>query len=340
MPITPLRLSILDQSIVRQGGTASEAIANTIATAKLAEQLGYSRFWVSEHHNSTMIAGSAPEVLIARLGAETSGIRLGSGGVMLPNHSALKVAENFRLLETMYPGRIDLGIGRAPGGDRITSALLNPSNNFAEDSYIRQLGHLQAFFTDTAESGYGPILAVPQSAGMPQQWILGSSARGSSLMAATLGIGLVIARFISANAGPHIADEYRSRFRPSEAFPKPEVMIGISVVCAETEEKAAQLRKLADYTLIQFERGVFEPMGPYEAIADYEFSVEEQLRIAANAGRIVSGTPDSVKQQLESVADAYGAEEIICTTMTYSQEDRVQSFQLLAEAFGLGRRNV
>ena len=156
------RLSILDQSIVPKGTTASQAIANTIELVKKAEDWGFHRFWVSEHHNSPMIAGSAPELLMVRLAGETKQIRIGSGGIMLPNHSALKVAENFRLLETLYPGRIDLGMGRAPGGDRITASLLNPSNHFSEESYLRQLEYLQAFFHDEASSQYGPLLAVTQ----------------------------------------------------------------------------------------------------------------------------------------------------------------------------------
>src|SRR4028119_1140576 len=143
-----IKLGILDQSIVRQGGNARQAVSETIATAKLAERLGYTRFWVSEHHNSTMIAGSAPEVLMVKLADETTRIRIGSGGIMLPNHSALKVAENVRMLETLFPGRIDLGMGRAPGGDQVTASLLNPSNTFSEDSYLQQLSHLQAFFKD------------------------------------------------------------------------------------------------------------------------------------------------------------------------------------------------
>lgn len=145
MQKSSIKLSILDQSIIRKGGTAAVAIAETIATAKLAESLGFERFWVSEHHNSTMIAGSAPEILMVKLADETQHLRIGSGGIMLPNHSAYKVAENFRLLETMFPGRIDLGMGRAPGGDRISASLLNPSNTFNEESYVQQLSHLQAF---------------------------------------------------------------------------------------------------------------------------------------------------------------------------------------------------
>src|SRR5688572_14903043 len=164
-----IRLSILDQSIVTKGSTAPQAIANTIETVKLAERLGYHRFWVSEHHNATTIAGSAPEVLMVKLADETTHIRIGSGGIMLPNHSALKVAENFRLLETMFPGRIDLGMGRAPGGDRITASLLNPSNTFSEESYLLQLSHLQHYFNDSAETKYGQLLAVPQAETVPQQ---------------------------------------------------------------------------------------------------------------------------------------------------------------------------
>lgn len=330
-----LKLSILDQSVVRAGGTAAQAIAETIETAKLAERLGYHRFWVSEHHNSAMIAGSAPELLMVKLADETSTLRIGSGGVMLPNHSALKVAENFRLLETLFPGRIDLGMGRAPGGDRITASLLNPSNTFSEEGYLRQIEHLQAFFRDEAGTQYGPLLAVPQSPGIPEQWILSSSAGGSSLIAARYGLGLVIARFISATAGPEMSEQYRQSFQSSDQFPEPRVMLAISVLCAETEERATQLRKLADLNLLKFEQGRFEPMTSYEEIADYEFSLEEMVRIRHNSGRIVSGTPEQVKAQLTALAEDFGAEEIVVTTMTYAQEDRLRSFRLLAEVFGL-----
>ncbi|MCW3085799.1 MAG: Luciferase-like monooxygenase [Bacteroidetes bacterium] len=330
-----LKLSILDQSVVRKGGNATQAIAETIETVKLAEQLGYHRFWVSEHHNSTMIAGSAPEVLMVKLADETSTIRIGSGGIMLPNHSALKVAENFRMLETLFPGRIDLGMGRAPGGDRVTASMLNPANTFDEQSYHTQLEHLQAYFRDEAGTKYGPLLAVPQSNGMPQQWILGSSTGGSSLIAAKHGLGMVIARFINGHAGPLIAKQYREHFKPSEQFPKPHVMLAIAVLCADTEEKAAMMRKLSDHNLLKFEQGRFEPMSSAEEIADYTFTPDELARIENNKGRIVSGTPEKVKAQLTALAEEFEVDEIIVTTMTYSQEDRLRSFELLAEAFEL-----
>ncbi len=329
-----LSLSFLDQSIVPKGTLASEAISNTIQMAKLADAWGFHRFWVSEHHNSAMIAGSAPELLMVRLASETHTIRIGSGGIMLPNHSALKVAENFRLLETMYPGRIDLGMGRAPGGDRISAGLLNPSNNFSEESYIQQLEYLLAFFHDEAATQYGPLLAVPLSTTVPAPWILSSSG-GSAAIAAKFGMGLALARFINGFAGPEIVDSYRKAFQPSREMPEPQVLLAISVLCADTEEKAAQLRKLADYTLLQFEKGNFREMKRYEDIRDYVFSDAELERIQLNQGRIVSGTPVQVRKQLDRLADEMGIHEIMVTTMTHSQNDRFRSFELIAETFGL-----
>ncbi|MDP9042748.1 MAG: LLM class flavin-dependent oxidoreductase [Bacteroidota bacterium] len=329
-----LRFSVLDQSIVPSGSTASQAITNTIQLAKQAEVWGFHRFWVSEHHNSAMIAGSAPELLMVRLANETSNLRIGSGGIMLPNHSALKVAENFRLLETMYPGRIDLGMGRAPGGDRLTAALLNPSNNFSEESYLQQLGYLQAFFHDEASSQYGPLLAVPQSATIPEPWILSSSG-GSAMIAARFGMGLAVARFINGSAGPEIVATYKKAFQPSREMESPQTLLAISVLCADTDEKARQLRKLADYTILQFEKGNFKEMKSFEDIKDYVFSDLELEKIQFNEGRIVSGTPEQVRLQLISLAARMDVDEIMITTMTHSQKDRIRSFELIAETFGL-----
>ena len=329
-----IKLGILDQSIVRQGSSAADAIQETIATAKLAEAMGYSRIWVSEHHNAASIAGSAPELLMVKLADVTTHIRIGSGGIMLPNHSALKVAENFRMLETLFPGRIDLGMGRAPGGDRISAAMLNPSNIFSEENYLAQLTHLHHFFNDSAETKYGSLLAVPQATTIPQQWILSSSG-GSSKIAAEYGMGLVIARFINGNAGPEVAATYRRQFKPSEQFPVPSVMLSISVLCADTEEKAIEMRRLMDYRLLQFEKGNFDKPGNYDSIRDYEFTTGEQVRIKNNSGRIVSGTPPQVKKQLLQLADDFNIDEIIVATMTGSVEDRKRSFELLAETFDL-----
>ncbi|HEX5025247.1 MAG TPA: LLM class flavin-dependent oxidoreductase, partial [Agriterribacter sp.] len=310
-----IKLSVLDQSVVCYDKTSRQAIEETIATAKLAEKLGYTRFWVSEHHNSTFIAGTAPEVLMVKLADETNRIRIGSGGIMLPNHSAFKVAENFRMLETLFPGRIDLGMGRAPGGDRITASILNPSNDFSEESYLRQLEHLQHFFRDTAGTRHGPIIAAPQSTGVPMQWILSSSG-GSSQIAAKFGMGLAVARFINGFAQPDVVETYRKNFIPSSQFAEPHALLSIAVLCGETEEKAAQMRKFLNYIHLQFERGNFHELGNYESIEDYQFSPAELERIQYNSGRVVSGTKEEVKIQLTALADDFGVDEIIVTTIT------------------------
>ena len=330
--MTKLKIGILDQSVVRTNSTAALAIKETIETVQLAEKLGYSRFWVSEHHNSTFIAGSAPEILMVKLAGVTESIRIGSGGIMLPNHSALKVAENFRMLETLFPNRIDLGMGRAPGTDRLTSSLLNPSNDFSEKSYLRQLEHLQHFFEDTAGTDRGFIYAVPQSTTVPEQWILCSSG-GSAGIAAQFGMGLAVAKFINGFANSGITDLYRRNFKPSPYLSEPKVIVSAFVLCADTEEEAATMRKIQDFILLQFERGNFGPFPPYADIKKYNFSPGELERIQYNSGRIVSGTKDSVKEQLTDLAKEFGADELMISTMGESPEIRKRSFELVAEAF-------
>lgn len=325
-------LGILDQSIIIQGKTPLQALEQTIDTAKLGETLGYSRFWVSEHHNSSFIAGSAPEILMVKLADATKKLRIGSGGIMLPNHSALKVAENFRLLETLFPGRIDLGMGRAPGGDRITAMLLNPSNNFSESSYEQQLTHLQHFFRDEAGTEHGRIVAAPKAPTIPQQWILSSSG-GSSRVAAKFGMGLGVARFINGQCQGDTVEVYKKYFVPSEAFPEPKVIFSIAVLCGEDEETAARLRKHYDYVLLQFERGNFNTFADEETVRKYVFSAAELERIRYNSGRVVSGTPDQVKIQLEKLVSQFQADELMVTTMTYDADLRKKSFELVAGIF-------
>ncbi len=329
-----IKLGILDQSVVRQGATVQEAILETVATAQLAEELGYSRFWVSEHHNSTFIAGSTPEVLMVKLADATNHIRIGSGGIMLPNHSALKVAENFRMLETLFPGRIDLGMGRAPGTDRLTSSLLNPSNDFSESSYLRQLEHLQHFFNDTAGTERGFIYATPQSTTIPMQWILSSSG-GSSNIAARFGLGLAVAKFINGFVRPDVVETYRRNFRPSEQYPAPHALLSVFVLCGETEEKALELRKTMDYILIEFEKGKFGPFPDRQTVMNYRFTPGELERLRYNSGRIVSGTKEDVKEQLTDLANEFEVDEIIISTMADNAEDRIRSFELISEAFNL-----
>lgn len=329
-----IELSILDQSLIPKGGNAIQALQNTIETAKLGEQLGYKRFWVSEHHNLASIAGSAPEILMAKIANETKTIRVGSGGIMLPNHSALKVAENFRLLEGLYPGRIDLGIGRAPGGDRISASLLNPSNDFKESSYLQQLDHLQIFFKDEGGTQFGRIIAVPQVYTSPEQWMLSSSG-GSSKIAASYGMGLAIAKFISGQASSIISEMYKKNFKPSDQFPSPKIALSIVVLCADTEEKASQLKKCVDYQFLQIGKGLFEGISDYETLQNRTFSDLELELLTSHQGKVVYGTPDKVKKELLALCSQFEAEEIIVATWAANQVDRLRSFELLASAFDL-----
>ncbi len=329
-----IKLGLLDQSVVRRGQTVKEAIDETIATARLADDLGYSRFWISEHHNSTFIAGSTPEVLMVKLADATKRIRIGSGGIMLPNHSTLKVAENFRMLETLFPGRIDLGMGRAPGGDRITASLLNPSNDFSEERYLQQLNHLQHFFRDTAATQHGKIIATPQAVTIPEQWVLSSSG-GSAKIAADFGLGLAVAKFINGFVTPQVIETYRKHFEPSEQYQQPREILSAFVLCAETEERAMYMRKNLDYILLQFDKGIYEDFPDGETIAKYQFTTSDMERIRYNSGRIISGSPDNVKEQLTRLAHDFDVNEIVISTMMDNAPERKRSFELLSEAFGL-----
>jgi luciferase family oxidoreductase group 1 len=211
---------------------------------------------------------------------------------------------------------------------------LNPSNHFSEESYLQQLEYLQAFFHDEVSSAHGPILAVPVINTVPQPWILSSSG-GSAAIAARFGMGLAVARFINGYAGPDMVKAYKKNFQPSREMEFPQTLLAISVLCAETEEKARQLRKLADYTLLQFEKGNFREMNRYEDIQDYIFSDQEFERIYQNSGRIISGTKDTVRDQLISLASEMAVDEIMITSMTHSQKDRFRSFELIAEAMAI-----
>ncbi|CAN5362691.1 LLM class flavin-dependent oxidoreductase [soil metagenome] len=331
-----IKLSILDQSPIRQGTNARQALAESVKLAKMADRMGYTRFWVSEHHNIGSLAGSAPEVLIAHLAGNTSRIRIGSGGIMLPNHSALKVAENFKVLENLFPGRIDLGVGRAPGGDRLTSHILNPSNNFDPQDYIKQIIDLQAFLSDTALKGsiQEKVKAIPQSDSIPPLWMLTSSGE-SGLIAAHFGLALSYAQFINPIGGPQAIANYKDRFKPSAYQKEPETNLSIFVFCAETEEKANELQSVMDYRLLTLDKGNIDSKATYQDIKDIKYSEHELARITFNRGRMIAGTPNQAKKEIENLADKNEVQEIMVVTITEYFEDRIKSYKLLAEAFQL-----
>jgi len=336
MDTTKIKLSVLDQSPIRKGVTAEQAVQETIALAKYTDQLGYTRFWVSEHHNTGSLAGSTPEVLIAYLASQTINIRVGSGGVMMPNHSTLKVAENFRMLEALAPGRVDLGMGRAPGTDRITASILNPSNHFAEQDFMEQLADLRNYFHDTADPGtiQQKIRAIPQVKTVPAMWLLSSSGQ-SGLFAAHFGMGFSFAHFINPVGGPQAVQLYKDRFQPSQDLAQAEANMAIFVFCSEDEEKVMQHKAVMDHRFIQFEKGLgLSPFG-YEEIKDTEYNIQEQDRIRYNRQRVVAGNPTMVKNRLSQLAESYGVDEIIAVTIAEDFDDRLQSYKLLADLFEL-----
>lgn len=331
-----IRLSVLDQSPIRKGGTASQALQETLQLAQFTESLGYTRFWVSEHHNTASLAGSTPEVLMAHLASQTNRIRIGSGGVMLPNHSALRVAENFRLLEALYPGRIDLGIGRAPGTDRITAAVLNPSNQFRENEFIEQLSDLQHYFHDTAEPGsiHERVKATPQAATVPEQWLLSSSGQ-SAVFAAHFGMGFTFAHFISAAGGPDAVRIYRERFRPSADLKMPAASAAFFVFSNESQELVDQQQAVMDYAMLQIEKGKSQPFPAFDDIRDVTYSDMEIERIRFNRSRMLTGTPKRLEEKLREQAERYAVDELILVTITNDFQQRLQSYELMAKAFDL-----
>ncbi|WP_316847770.1 LLM class flavin-dependent oxidoreductase [Pedobacter psychrodurus] len=333
MSNTKIKLSVLDQSPVRKGVTARRAIEETTILAQETERLGYHRFWVSEHHNTTSLAGSTPEILIAHLANHTKTLRIGSGGIMLPNHSALKVAESFRLLEVMHPNRIDLGMGRAPGTDRITASMLNPSNTWSEQDFAEQLRELQHYLHDTSDGGIqAKIKAIPISETVPTQWLLSSSGQ-SALFAAHFGMGFSYAHFINPVGGAQAVQYYREHFKPSVDLAQAVENVALHVFCSEDEEKVKQQEALMSYRFLQLEKGKGLPAVGWEDIKDVTYSVAEQERINANKQRMIYGTPAVIKDRLTQLAADYDVDELMAVTITEHFEDRVRSYELLAEVF-------
>lgn len=329
-----IKLSVLDQSQVRRNGTARQALQESGELIQLAEQLGYTRYWVSEHHNFKMVAGTAPEVLIPYLASKTKTIKVGSGGIMLPNHSPLKVAENFGLLETLFPKRIDLGIGRAPGGDRLSSHLLNPSNTFSEKEFFQQLIDVQAFLRgeETPDTVHEKVKSYPNPEEIPDLWLLTSSG-GSAQFAAHFGMGLSFAQFINPEGGPDTAEFYRHNFKPSPELKEPKVNVGIFAFCSEDEQKVKDWITEFDYRMLHIESGATGDLPSFEEIKSFNYSLQQKARITYNRGRFIAGTPKKLKAEIEKIAERYETDEIMIATIAENFEDRKKSYELLAGIF-------
>jgi luciferase family oxidoreductase group 1 len=333
-------LSVLDLAPVAEGSTPADALRNSIALARHVERLGYRRHWVAEHHNMPGIASSAPAVLLAHLAAATSEIRLGSGGVMLPNHASLVVAEQFGMLEALHPGRIDLGIGRAPGTDPVTaSALRRTRSTFTEDEFPAQLVELLGYFSGRFPENhpYRHITAVPGLGYSPAIWLLGSSDYSASV-AGVLGLPFSFAHhFAAANTDAAVA-AYREAFRPSEVLTEPYVMLGVTVVCAPTDEEAQWLagsNRLAFVRLRSGRPGRFP--SPEEAAA-YQYSPLEEEIARSWTGSHVVGSPERVRKELLELADRTGADELMITSMVHDHQARLRSYDLVADVMDLPPR--
>jgi len=332
-----MRLSVLDQSPVRQGVTPREALLETIALARHVEALGYYRYWLAEHHGSPGLAGSAPEIMIARVAAETEHIRVGSGGVMLSHYSSLKVAETFRMLETLYPGRIDLGIGRAPGSDQLTAvALQHGPGALGIEHFPNQIADLLAFLEGTmpADHPFSRIQVTPAGDTRPEFWVLGSSDQ-SAIYAAYFGCAFSFAQFITEEGGPEIMALYRERFRPSPRLAAPLASIGVFVVCAESEDEARRLAASRDLWRLRQRQGILAPFPPPEDALAYPYTDIERRQVEYHRRRQVVGTPAQVRERLLALARDYGVEELVILTITHDFAARQRSYTLLAEAFGV-----
>src|SRR5579863_1123448 len=331
------RLSVLDVSPVESGSTSSDALRNTLDLAQLADRLGFTRYWLAEHHNTPLIASSAPEIMIGHVASVTKNIRVGSGGMMLPNHTPLKVAETFRVLEALHPGRVDLGIGRAPGTDSLTALALRRSRELlGADDFPARLQDLLTFL----DHGFPPnhplerIRAMPDDVPMPEIWLLGSSDFSAEL-SAQMGLRFAFAHHIAPWPAIAALRMYHAHFQPSEFLKEPEALIGVSVVCADTEARAEELARPLALTLLRFRSGKMGRFPSIEEATNYQFSPEELQIVEMNRDRSFIGTPEKVHAQLTTLAERAGVDEIMITTMTHEHADRRRSYELLAEAFGL-----
>ena len=326
------KLSVLDLAPVVEGSDPAAALANSTELVRAAEGWGYHRHWVAEHHNMVGIASSSPAVIIAHLAANTERIRVGSGGVMLPNHQPLVVAEQFGTLESLHPGRIDLGIGRAPGTDQITAAALRRGvDPLSDEDLPRQLTELLGFFTGEWPSGhpYHSITAVPGEGAMPEIWLLGSSGY-TAQVAGLLGMPYSFAHHFSAGNTEAAVQLYRSRFEPSAFLEEPKVMIGVGVICAETDEEARWLAgpsRLAFARLRSGRPGRFPT--PEEAAAHY-FTPDEEAVVSSVAKGHIFGSPVTVRAGLIDLIERTGADELIISTMVHDQNDRLASYELVS----------
>jgi luciferase family oxidoreductase group 1 len=336
MTMSAIKISVLDQSPVISGHTPRQAIEQTIRLAQHAEALGFHRFWCAEHHSVMALADPCPEILVARVASATSTIRVGTGGVLLPYYSPFKIAEQFRMLEALFPGRVDLGIGRAPGGDQTTAMAMGQGRYPTAEDFPEQVQYLAAFLDDHFPEGhpFARVKAQPAGATSPQIWLLGSSDYSGAL-AAQLGLRFAFAHFISARGGDAVMREFRKRYQPSLREPVPQGMVCVFVICAETTAQAERLSQSVNLRRLNMDYGVNAPVPTLEEAERYPYTDADRQRIDHHRRRVVLGTPQAVREQLLSVREQFQADELMVITITGDYESRLRSYELIAGAFEL-----
>jgi luciferase family oxidoreductase group 1 len=332
--VKSVRLGVLDQSPVISGHTPQEAVRETVKLAQIAETLGYGRYWLAEHHSMAALGDPAPEILAAHVAARTSTIRVGTGGVLLPYYSPLKVAEQFRMLEALYPGRIDLGIGRAPGGDQVTNLAMGEGRYSGAEHFPEQVQYLVSYLDRTLPSDhpFAKVTAMPAGPTSPEVWLLGSSDYSGAL-AAQLGLRFAFAHFISADGGDSVMRAYRARYQPSAREPRPYALLCVSVICAETDAAAELLARSIDLRRLNMDYGRNETIPNHEETARYPYTDADRKRIAHHRRRLVLGTPDRVRARLLELQATFEADELMAITITGDYDSRIRSYELLAGAF-------
>jgi luciferase family oxidoreductase group 1 len=331
-----MKLSILDQSPVISGLGARRAIEETLALARRADELGYERYWLAEHHAIAALADPCPEVLLARLGAETQRLRIGTGGVLLPYYSAFRVAETFRMLEALYPGRIDLGIGRAPGGDARTAQAVGGGRFPDADRFPEQVwelvNHLDGTLPD--EHAFKRVRVQPEVETAPQVWLLGSSAYSGAL-AAELGVAFAFAHFINPRGGEEVARHYREKFNSGGRDAAPRVIVCTFAICAQSDEEAERLAAPIDLRRLHMALNIDSPVPTDAEAARHQYSEEERRYVLGQRERAVIGGPEKCARELEAMAQRYGADEVMVLTITGDYASRQRSYELLAQAFAV-----
>lgn len=329
-----MKLSVLDQSPVISGLDARRALGETLALARHAEALGYQRYWLAEHHAIAALADPCPEILLARLGAETQRIRVGTGGVLLPYYSAFKVAEVFRMLEALYPGRIDLGIGRAPGGDSRTAHAVGGGRFPDARDFPEQVWQLVAHLDGTLPEShpFARVRVQPEVDGAPQVWLLGSSDYSAAL-ASQLGLRFAFAHFINPQGGEAVTRAYREQYQASVREPQPSAIVCTFAICAETDAQAEELAASIDLRRLHMALNLDTPVPTLEEALAHRYSDEERRYVAGQRARAILGSPQTCRRQIEAMAERYGADEVMVLTITGDYASRLRSYELLARAF-------